>query len=52
MNRSMVKFIGIAATWVGMVATLIANMAQEREMDERIKDEVSKQLAQEKKEES
>lgn len=55
MTGAMIKGIGIAATAIGMGATLITDWVNEKKMDEKIEEKVNEALAnrlEDKKEES
>lgn len=45
MNGKMVKVIGLAATAVGVVATLVGNWAGEKQQDSKIAEKVAEALA-------
>lgn len=45
MNGKVVKVIGIAATAVGMVATLVGNWAGEKQLDAKISEKVAEAIA-------
>lgn len=45
MNRAVIKCIGIAATIIGMGATLITDWVNEKKMDEKIEEKVNEALA-------
>lgn len=44
-KNDMIKFIGIAATIIGMGATLLSNWVEDKKMEERIEEEVNNALA-------
>lgn len=50
MNKNTIKFIGVAATLLGMGATLVSNWVGEKQMDEKIAEKVAEALAAGKKE--
>lgn len=51
MSKTMIKVIGIAATIIGMGATLITDWVDEKKMDEKIEQKVNEALAQKENEE-
>lgn len=51
MSKTMIKIIGIAATIIGMGATLITDWVDEKKMDEKIEQKVNEALAQKENEE-
>lgn len=44
MNNNLIKIIGVAATIIGMGATILSDWANEQKMNERIKKEVNDAL--------
>lgn len=51
-TNGMVKIIGFAATLIGLGATLVGDWADEKKMDQKIEEKVSKALAKKEGEES
>ena len=51
MSKTMIKVIGIAATIIGMGATLITDWVNEKKMDEKIEQKVNEVLSQKENEE-
>lgn len=45
MNSKLIKILGIAATAIGMGATLITNWVDGKKMDEKIEEKVNEALA-------
>lgn len=45
MNRKLIKVLGIAATVIGMGATLITDWVNDKKMDEKIEEKVNEALA-------
>lgn len=49
-NKSMIKWIGIVATAIGMAATFATDWVNEKKMEEKIEEKVSEALTQKKNE--
>ena len=45
MNSKLVKIIGIAASTVGVVASIATNWANEKKLDDKISDKVAEAVA-------
>lgn len=45
MNSKLVKVLGLAATVVGVAATLVTDWVNEQKMDEKIEEKVNEALA-------
>ena len=45
MNRNLIKFIGIAATMVGLGVNLVTDWVNEKKMDEKIEEKINEALA-------
>lgn len=52
MNNKLIKILGIAATAIGMGATLITDWVNDKTMDEKIEEKVNEALAKKDGEES
>ena len=44
-NGKMIKVLGIAATAIGMCATLVTDWVDDKKMDEKIEEKLNKALA-------
>ena len=51
-TRNLIKILGIAATIVGIGATLVSEWVNEKKMDEKIEEKVNEALAKKDEEES
>ena len=51
-TNGMVKIIGIAATLIGLGATLVTDWADEKKMDQKIEEKVNEAIAKKEGEES
>lgn len=51
-NGSLIKIIGLAATGIGVVATLVQDWVDDKKMDEKIDEKVNAALAERNEEES
>ena len=45
MNSTLIKILGIAATAIGMGATLITDWVNDKKMDEKIEEKINEALA-------
>jgi hypothetical protein len=45
MNGNLIKVLGIAATALGMAATLLSDWVNEKKMDEKIEEKVNEAIA-------
>lgn len=45
MNSKLIKILGIAATAIGMCATLVTDWVDDKKMDEKIEEKLNKALA-------
>ena len=52
MNSKFIKILGMAATAIGMGATLITDWVNDKKMDEKIEEKVNEALAEREEEES
>jgi hypothetical protein len=52
MNGKLIKILGIAATVIGMGATLITDWVNDKKIDEKIEEKVNEALAKRNEEES
>lgn len=50
-NKNLIKILGVAATIVGVGATLLTDWVNEQKMDEKIEEKINEALAERNKEE-
>lgn len=51
-NKNLIKILGVAATIIGVGATLLTDWVNEQKMDEKIEEKVSEALARRDKDEA
>jgi len=51
-NGNLIKILGVAATTIGMGATLVTDWVNDKKMDEKIEEKVNEALAEKNEEES